>query len=119
MIVTPEISWIAILPEVILGLAAAIVLLVEVQWKPHSRVLGTIAAGAVVFAAAVTVVQWIQSADATELGQTGELIAFSGLIVMDGFAIFGRITLLAITGFFAVCLATVVWTFRTGYRLKT
>lgn len=99
MIPTPEISWMAILPEVILGLAAAIVLLVEVQWKPAKQVLGTIAAGAVVVAAAVTVVQWFQAADAIEAGQPGELIAFSGMIVMDGFAVFGRFVLLAITGF--------------------
>ncbi|MFP3882972.1 MAG: NADH-quinone oxidoreductase subunit N [Actinomycetota bacterium] len=97
--VTPEISWVAIFPELLLALGAAGVLLVEVQWKPLTRVLGAIAATTLVLAAALTVVQWVQAGDAATSGNPGELSVFSGLVVMDGFAIFGRFALLTITAF--------------------
>lgn len=99
MLVTPEISWVAIAPEILLALGAAAVLLVEVQWKPTTRVLGVIAATALVLAAGFTVWQWIQAGDAVTLGSPAELIVFSGLVVMDGFAVFGRFALLAVTAF--------------------
>ncbi|MGB8361613.1 MAG: NADH-quinone oxidoreductase subunit N [Acidimicrobiia bacterium] len=90
--ITPEISWIAIAPEILLATGAAAVLLAEVQWKPRRSVLGTIAAGAIVAAAAFTVVQWVDTrAD-------GATSVFSGLISLDGLAIFGRFALLAVTG---------------------
>lgn len=97
--VIPEISWIAILPELLLALGAAGVLLVEVQWKPATRVLGSLAAGSLVLAAAFTVIQWIQAGDAASGENPGELVVFSGLVVMDGLAVFGRFALLAVTGF--------------------
>ncbi|MGD2042950.1 MAG: NADH-quinone oxidoreductase subunit N [Acidimicrobiia bacterium] len=97
--ITPEISWVAILPELLLAVGAAGVLLVEVQWKPVARILGMVAAGSIVLSAGMTVVQWIQAGDAIEFGQTGDLIVFSGLVVMDGFAVFGRFALVALTGF--------------------
>jgi NADH-quinone oxidoreductase subunit N len=96
---TPEISWIAILPELILALGAAGVLLVEVQWKPKTSILGSVAAASVLFAAILTVVQWIQASDAAGVGSTDELVVFSRLVVMDGLAVFGRFSLLAVTGF--------------------
>lgn len=97
MIVTPEISWIAILPDLALGLGAAVVLLVEVQWKPAARVLGAVAAVSVLAALVFGVLQWIQASDIVAVGQSDELLAFSGLVVMDGFAVFGRLALLVIT----------------------
>ncbi len=95
--VTPEISWVAIFPELLLALGAAGVLLVEVQWKPPTRVLGAIAGASLVLAAALTVVQWVQAGDTATSGNPGDLVVFSGLVVMDGFAIFGRFALLTIT----------------------
>lgn len=97
MIPTPEVGWLAIFPELILAVGAAVVLLVEVQWKPRTRVLGSIAGLTVVAAAGVTVAQWFEAADLVALGVTGDLVAFSGMILMDGFAVFGRFALLAIT----------------------
>lgn len=97
--ITPEISWLAILPELLLALGAAAILLVEVQWKPDKSVLGTVAAGSVVFAAAFTVLQWVDASDAVEAGSFGDLVAFSGMVLMDGMAIFGRFVILAVTGF--------------------
>lgn len=96
--ITPEISWLAILPEILLALGAAAVLLVEVQWKPDRSTLGTIAAGSIVFAAAFTILQWAQASDAVTFEDVADLIVFSDMILMDGLAIFGRFALLAVTG---------------------
>lgn len=96
---TPEISWIAILPELVLALGAVGVLLVEVQWKPRANILGVLAGVAVVFSVGLSVLQWIEAGDAVKLGSTGDLVVFSGLVVMDGLAVFGRFALLAVTGF--------------------
>lgn len=98
MIATPDVSWIAILPELVLALGAVAVLLVEVQWKPATRVLGVISAIILVVAISFTLLQWIQAGDALEFGGLGTLVAFSGMVVMDGFAVFGRFVLLAMTG---------------------
>ena len=89
--------WMPILPELVLSLGAVAVLLVEVQWKPSRRALGRIAAFSVLLAASFSLLQWFRAGDALEFGDPGELIAFSGMVVMDGFAIFGRFALLAIT----------------------
>lgn len=96
---TPEISWVAILPELLLALGAAGVLLVEVQWKPRPRALGIVAGVALALAAGLSIVQWIQAGDAVSAGDPRQLVVFSGLVVMDGFAVFGRFALLAVTGF--------------------
>ncbi|HEY6634287.1 MAG TPA: hypothetical protein VI141_01590, partial [Acidimicrobiia bacterium] len=88
--ITPEVSWIAILPELVLAVGAAVVLLVEVQWKPQSGVLGAIAAGTVVFAGVFCVLQWVQAGDAVAFGTSEDLLVFSGLVTMDGLAVFGR-----------------------------
>ena len=97
MITPPEISWIAIGPDVALAVGAALVLLVDVQWKPASRVLGWVVGVTLVAATALTVLQWLEGADATAAGETSSLLAFSGLISMDGFAVFSRLTLIAAT----------------------
>lgn len=94
---TPEVSWIAILPEVMLALGAVAVLLADVQWKPPPRYLGMVAALALAAALALTGVQWVIAGDARESARLGELVVFSGLVVMDGLAVFGRFLVLAIT----------------------
>jgi NADH-quinone oxidoreductase subunit N len=96
---TPEISWIAILPELVLALGAAGVLLFEVQWKPKANALGAVAGVALVLAAGFSIAQWFRAGDAVEVGAPGNLVVFSGLVVMDGLAVFGRFALLAVTGF--------------------
>lgn len=102
MIVTPEINWLAILPELILALGAAAVLLIDVQWKPRTWVLGVTAGFVLFLTAVVSTVQWLDVmalADPTEGGTFGTagFPAFSGMILVDGFAIFGRFILLAVT----------------------
>lgn len=99
MIPPPEISLLAILPELLLALGAAGVLLVDVQWKPAGSLLGGVAGFALLAATAVTVVQWFDAQQAVDLGAPADLIAFSGMITVDGFAVFGRLALLVITGF--------------------
>ncbi len=97
MIVTPEISWISILPEFVLALGAAAVLLIDVQYKPATRVLGGVAAFSLFVAAIFTWLQWVQVGDVNAsdvFGALDDLVVFSGMIVMDGYAVFGRFVLL-------------------------
>ena len=98
MLVTPEISWIAIAPDLVLAVGAALVLLIEVQWKPTPRVLGAIAGGAVVVAAGFTFLQHGLAGEAFAAGDPSRLVAFSGMITMDGFGVFARFALLGVTG---------------------
>ncbi|MDH3463186.1 MAG: NADH-quinone oxidoreductase subunit N [Acidimicrobiia bacterium] len=95
--ITPEIHWMAIAPELVLSIGAALVLLVEVQWKPATRVLGTVAGAALAIAAALTYLQWLSASDAVAVGDLSRLSAFRGMVLMDGFAIFGRAALLVAT----------------------
>ncbi len=97
MITPPEISWIAIAPDLVLALGAALVLLVDVQWKPEPKVLGGLVGATLVVATGLSVLQWGLAGDAMAVGDTESLVAFSGLVVMDGFAVFSRIALLLAT----------------------
>jgi NADH-quinone oxidoreductase subunit N len=97
MITPPEISWVAIAPDLALAIGAALVLLVDVQWKPAPRVLGWVVAATLVTAAGLTVEQWLQGSDSLAAGDVESLVAFSGLITMDGFAVFARLALIAAT----------------------
>ncbi len=94
---TPEISWLAIGPELVLAVGAALVLLIEVQWKPATRVLGSAVGASLVLAGGLTLVQWFAARDAVDAADTTSLVAFRGMILMDGFAIFGRSALLVVT----------------------
>jgi NADH-quinone oxidoreductase subunit N len=90
MITPPEISWLAIAPDLALAVGAALVLLVDVQWKPPVRTLAWVTGAIVAVAAILTVVQWVR------IEPEGAL-AFAGLISADGFAIFARLVLIAAT----------------------
>jgi len=98
MIVTPEVSWIAIAPDLVLALGAAAVLLVEVQWKPPSRILGYVTAAGLAAAIGFSVLQWILVGDAVAAGDEATLLAFSNMITMDGLAVYARVALLIATG---------------------
>ncbi|HSO50180.1 MAG TPA: proton-conducting transporter membrane subunit, partial [Acidimicrobiia bacterium] len=98
MIVTPEVSWIAIAPDLVLALGAAAVLLVEVQWKPPARVLGYVTAATLVAAIGLSVLQWTLAGDAVAAGDQDTLLAFSNMVTMDGLAVFARLALLLATG---------------------
>jgi NADH-quinone oxidoreductase subunit N len=93
--VTPEINWLAILPELTLALGAAAVLLIEIQWKPRSNTLGIVAGFSLFIAAIFTVFQWLI---VHETGRSSDLVEFSGMVVMDGMAVYARMALLLVTG---------------------
>lgn len=94
---TPDVAWIAIAPEIALAVGAALVLLVEVQWKPPIRVLGYISGLVLAVASALTLIQKGLAETAMGALDTGSLVAFSGMVVMDGFAVFSRLALLGVT----------------------
>ncbi len=98
MLVTPEVSWMAIAPDLALSLGAVLVLLIEVQWKPPAKVLGAVAGGAVVVAVGFALLQRALAGEALVAGDLGRLVAFSGMITMDGFGVFARLVLLGTTG---------------------
>ncbi len=98
MIATPDVAWMSIAPELVMAVGAAVVLLVEVQWKPATKVLGALTAVALIAAASITVAQKLAAEDAAEILDIDALITFSGMIVMDGFAVFARFALIAVTG---------------------
>jgi NADH-quinone oxidoreductase subunit N len=97
MITPPEISWIAIAPDLVLAIGAAGVLLVDVQWKPPAWVMGWVVGITLAVATGFSVLQWIWAADALAAGDQQSLIAFSGLITMDGFGVFARLLLITTT----------------------
>ncbi len=90
----PTISWLGIAPEVTLGVGAAVVLLVEVQWKPSRRALAVLAGVLVALAAGLAVALQI-FLDRGEGIDT--LLPFGGMIALDGFGIYARYVLLTAT----------------------
>lgn len=97
MITPPAINWLAILPEIILGFGAAMVLLLDVQLKPHPRVLARAAVGLLVLTGLAAIAQrwWVRGLLPEQ--QTAEnLIPFGGMVVVDGFGIFGHLLLVVI-----------------------
>lgn len=95
MLEPPAISWIGIGPEVALGVGAAVILLVEVQWHPSRRLLGGLAGAILVLAAglAVALHRYLETSDTIET-----LLPFGGMIALDGFGVFVRYVLLAVAG---------------------
>lgn len=91
----PTISWLGIAPELILSVGAALVLLIEVQWKPSRRVLAW-TAGAAFALAAVFAVILHRFLDVGEGIDT--LLPFAGMIALDGFGVFARYVLFAVAG---------------------
>ena len=93
MIPPPEINWFAVLPLIALGLGAAVVLLVDVQWKPHPRWLVRLSGAILVATAAAALLEgwWLRRLEAGEI--TGTQAPFGAFLVIDRFAIFGTLLL--------------------------
>lgn len=91
----PTVLWMAIAPEVVLGLGAALLLLIDIQWRPPRRVLGWVAGGLLGLAAAFTIAQWgyVEEVIAGE-GAAQRLLPFAGMVVIDQAAVLGRIGVL-------------------------
>ena len=96
MIPAPDVNWIAILPELILGLGAAVVLLVDVQWKPVPKRLAQLALAILILAGAATLWQraWLLGLTQADLGRT---LPFAGMVVVDPYAIFARLVLVVVS----------------------
>jgi NADH-quinone oxidoreductase subunit N len=97
MIAPPAINWLAILPEIILGFGAAAVLLIDVQWKPHPRMVARAGAGILVLAGLAAIAQswWVRGL-LPEEQTTSNLTPFGRMVVLDGFGILGHLLLVVI-----------------------
>lgn len=99
----PSISWAAIAPEIVLSVGGALVLLVEVQWRPATKVLGGVVAAVVAAAGGLAVWQWsrvdaiLAMPDTTGGEFFGAFLPFGQMIAFDHSAVLGRLALLAVT----------------------
>lgn len=100
----PSVGWVAIAPEIILGVGAALILLLDVQYRPKLSGLAA-ATGAVLAAAfAATVFQYfrVQDLSLASVDQVADLVAqafpFNAMIVLDAAAVFGRFAMLLVVG---------------------
>jgi NADH-quinone oxidoreductase subunit N len=94
-VILPEVNWIGILPEVILALGAAAVLLIDVQWAPRPRTLARLTFGLLLAAGGAALVQrfWLEGLSVGELSQA---LPFAGMVVVDPYAVFARLVLVVV-----------------------
>jgi NADH-quinone oxidoreductase subunit N len=86
-------SFLAVAPEVILGVGALLVLLVDIMWKPRPIWWGWIAGAAIVGALVAAGFQW------NEAVRSGEpSLYFSGFIAVDGYSAFAGLVLFTVAG---------------------
>jgi len=92
----PEVNWIGILPELILALGAAAVLLIDVQWAPRPRTLARLTFVLLLAAGASAVFQrfWLEGLSA---GQLSQALPFAGMVVVDPYAVFARLVLVVVS----------------------
>jgi NADH-quinone oxidoreductase subunit N len=100
----PSVGWIAIAPEIILGVGAALILLLDVQFKPKKSQLALATAAILAAAFAFSIVQYdrVQTLSQASADQVTDLVAqafpFNAMIVLDSNAVFGRFAMLLVTG---------------------
>jgi NADH-quinone oxidoreductase subunit N len=96
----PDVSWLAIAPEVVLGVGAAVVLLVEVQFLPSIRRLGALVGAVLAIAFGFTVWQWFRVGELLVSTDRAEFLAgflpFGQMVVMDHASVLARFVLLAV-----------------------
>ncbi len=83
------VSYLAIGPELVLAFGAALILMVDVFFKPRHTVHAGIVFSTLVLAAATAILQY-------DRVQDGATIHFSGMIVSDDFAVLGKFLLLLV-----------------------
>ncbi len=104
VLVPPSVGWVAIAPEIILGVGAALVLLFDVQFKPKKSQLALLTGALLAAAFAFTIVQYdrVQSFNQATSDQVSGLVAqafpFDAMIVLDANAVFGRFAMLLVAG---------------------
>lgn len=101
-LVTPDVSWLAIGPEIALGLGAAVVLLVEVQFLPPIRRLGAVFGGVLAVAFGLSIWQWMRVDELISGGQStpgllGQVLPFGQMIVLDHGSVLARLAMLVVT----------------------
>ncbi|MGH8927678.1 MAG: NADH-quinone oxidoreductase subunit N [Acidimicrobiia bacterium] len=97
MIAPPDINWLAILPVLILGLGAALVLLIEVQWKPRLRLLCQVTGLVLAAAGSGAIIQgWWLGGLASEEKTAAIVLPFGRMVVVDGFSVFANVLLAAV-----------------------
>jgi NADH-quinone oxidoreductase subunit N len=92
----PEVNWIGILPELILAVGAAVILLIDVQWAPRPRHLARLTFGLLLAAGGAVTFQrfWLERLAAEELSQA---LPFAGMVVVDPYAVFARLVLVVVS----------------------
>jgi len=99
----PIINWALIAPEVIVCLAAVVVMLVDAFVRPTQRwITGTISLVGIVAGAASTIWLWTMGA-----GETGAADAFNGMIVLDELRLGFTLIFLLVSGL--TLLISTVW----------
>jgi NADH-quinone oxidoreductase subunit N len=97
---TPDVSWLAIAPELILSVGAALILLIEVQFLPPIRRLGQITGGVIAAAFAFAVWQWMRVDELLAAPGSPDFIAgfvpFGRMVVLDHGSVLARFALLAV-----------------------
>ncbi len=94
-VVMPVVSWLAIAPPVILGFGAALVLLVDVQWKPRDRrplawVTGVILVASLGF----SLLQWDRLPEIVGIDR----LPFGAMIVTDAYGVVATALIAVVTG---------------------
>ena len=84
-----NVSYLAIGPELLLALGAAVILMVDVFYKPRHVVHAGLVFSTLILATATAILQY-------DRVQEGATTHFSGMIVSDDFAMFGKFLLLLV-----------------------
>ncbi|HEX5672542.1 MAG TPA: NADH-quinone oxidoreductase subunit N [Acidimicrobiia bacterium] len=92
----PDVNWIGILPELILAVGAAAILLIDVQWAPRPRNLARFTFGLLLAAGGATLIQrfWLEGLPTGELSRTRP---FAGMVVVDPYSVFARLVLVVVS----------------------
>jgi NADH-quinone oxidoreductase subunit N len=97
MIEPPDINWLGILPELVLGLGAALVLLIDVQWKRPARVVCRATGVVLALAAIGTLAQrfWLLGLGPDEQTPFNRT-PFGGMLVIDEYGVFAHLLLIVL-----------------------
>ncbi|MFQ5947537.1 MAG: NADH-quinone oxidoreductase subunit N [Acidimicrobiia bacterium] len=87
-----DLSFLAVAPEVALGVGVLAVLLVEVMVRPPARIWGWLAGSSLAAATLLAGIQW------AEVRGDGPALHYSDMIALDGFSAFGGLIIFPLTG---------------------
>lgn len=90
-----DLIWSAIAPELLLVIAAAVILIVEVWQRPPLKSMGWLVGAGLVGTWAAWFLQFSRLRDLVEAG-TGGTLAFNGMVVSDGTSVIAGLILLVV-----------------------